>query len=98
MWLGTGSGDASQPPHRRARNHDSLPLRSYIDRVANTDDILKLRILTETKGFGLERALVRGCVRLWDPMLQANRPYIDGSKAWPIRWAIEFLKKQGDVS
>ena len=71
--------------------------RAYMAAMANSDDMVKLRILAETKGFGWERALVRDCVRLWDPMLQANRPFVDGSKAWPIRWAIEFLEGQRDV-
>ena len=60
------------------------PVRPQIrlpQRVPNTD--LMVNVLAEQKGFGLELATVPGCVRLWDPMLQANRPYVDGSKAWP---------------
>lgn len=66
--------------------------------MPNTDIMVKLRILAEQKGFGLERSGILGCVRLWDPTLQANRPYRDGSTAWPYRMALQFLEKQGDVS
>jgi hypothetical protein len=64
----------------------------------DSDLMMRLRILAEQKGYGLERAIKTGCVHLWDPMLQENRPYVDGSKAWPMKKAIEFLKTEGDVS
>jgi hypothetical protein len=64
----------------------------------NSDLLMRLRTLAEQKGYGWERAVKTGHVRLWDPMLQGNRPYKDGSKAWPIKEAIEFLKGEGDVS
>jgi hypothetical protein len=58
--------------------------------------MMRLRALAETKGFGLEPATTYGCVRLWDPLLQANRPYADGSTAWPYRAAVMFLQRQGE--
>lgn len=65
--------------------------------MANFDTMMRLRALAETKGFGLERATTYGCVRLWDPMLQANRPYADGSTAWPYRAAVMFLQRQSEA-
>jgi hypothetical protein len=65
--------------------------------MANSDVMMRLRALAETKGFGLEPAPIYGCVRLWDPLLQADRPYADGSTAWPYRAAVMFLQKQGEL-